>query len=207
MKKGKQSRDKTLQYLINLSDDDILEAMKEIEGYIDITLSDFRELYKMACNHAVERLMQHLKAKDIMTKDVIFVTKDTSSAEIAAVMARHGIAGVPVVDDRGEIMGMISETDFLSHMTSQDAKSFMGLISECLDNRGCIAVPMREETAEDLMTSPAITVSEDTPVSQILNIFAERRINRVPVLNSEKKLTGIVSRADALRAPLPLIKG
>ena len=192
-----------MKYLIDISDDDILEAMKQIEGYIDITLSDFRELYHVACHHAVDRLAHSVKARDIMTKDVISVRNDASSKEVAAVMARHGIAGVPVVGDEGRVVGMISEKDFLSHMTLQGAKSFMGLMAECLDNQGCIAVPVREQKAEDMMTSPAITVREDTSVSEIMRIFTERSINRVPVLNQEDILTGIVSRADALGAPLP----
>ena len=195
------------KYLIDISDDDVLTAMKEIGGYLDITFGDFKELYHVACSHALTRLMQSVKAGDIMTKKVISVKKQTSAKEIAEVMARHGVSGIPVIDDDEQVVGIISENDFLSRMGKKEVKSFMNIIARCLENKGCLAVPIRNQSAEDIMTAPVITASEDTPVSEIVNLFAEKKINRVPILSQEMKLVGIVSRADALQTVIPRIKG
>jgi CBS domain-containing protein len=62
-----------------------------------------------------------------------------------------------------------------------------------------VAVSIRAQNAEDIMTSPAITVSIDTTVKEIANIFTEKKINRVPVTNKEGHLVGIISRADVVR--------
>ena len=196
-----------MDYLIDISDADILEAMKEMKGYIDITFSDFKELYRFAVQHALERLTHFAKAREIMTREVIFVERKTLSKQVAELMSRRGISGVPVVGAEGKVEGVISEKDFMIHMGSKDTKSCMDLIAQCLGNKGCVAMPIRELRAEDIMTSPAITVSEETSVFEIVNIFAEQKINRVPVVNEEKKLVGIVSRADVLRTPLPRAKG
>lgn len=195
------------KYLIDISDDDVLTAMKEIDGYLDITFGDFKELYHVACSHALSRLMQSVKAGDIMTKKVISVNKQTSAKVIAEVMARHSVSGIPVIDDDEQVVGIISENDFLSRMGKKEVKSFMNIIARCLENKGCLAVPIRNQNAEDIMTSPVITASEDMPVSDIVDLFAEKNINRVPIISQEMKLIGIVSRADALQTVIPRIKG
>jgi CBS domain-containing protein len=195
------------KYLIDISDDDILTAMKEIDGYLDISFGDFKELYHIACSHALKRLMQSVKAKDIMTKKVVYVYEQTSSREIAKVMAKHNVSGIPVIDDGEQVVGIISENDFLSRMGKKEIKSFMNIIALCLEDKGCLAKPIRNQNAEDIMTSPVITANEETPVSDIVNLFADKKINRVPILSQDRKLVGIVSREDALKTVIPRIKG
>ncbi len=195
------------KYLIDISDDDVSTAMKEVGGYLDITFGDFKELYHVACSHALKRLMHSVKAKDIMTKKVVSVNKQTSSKEIAEVMARHSVSGIPVIDDDHHVVGIISENDYLSRMGKKDIQSFMSIVALCLQDKGCLAVPIRNQNAGDIMTSPVITASEDTPVFEIVNLFAEKKINRVPIISQEKKLVGIVSREDALQTVIPRIKG
>jgi CBS-domain-containing membrane protein len=188
----------------DISDDDIINAMKDIKGYLDITPGDFKTLYRLAYTHAIERLSHLFKASDVMTKKVFFVKKDAATEEVAHMMATQGVSGVPVVEDKGEVVGIISETDFLFHMGSKDTRSFMDVIAQCLRNKGCVALPIKKQKAEDIMTSPAVTVRPDTPVSEIAAIMTEKRINRVPVTDSEGKLIGIVSRADIVQTSCAL---
>lgn len=185
---------------IDISDADILDAMRVIPGYLDITPGDFKELYKFAYNHALSRITRFVKAGDIMTRDVISVEKDVSLKRVAELMARNAISGIPVVKKDKKVLGIISERDFLSRMGGKSPKSFMGVIAECLKGKGCVAVSIREQSARDIMTSPAITVGEETTVNEIAGIFTEKNINRVPVINPDGVLTGIVSRADIVRA-------
>lgn len=183
----------------DVSDEDIYAAMKEIHGYLDITPGDFKEVYLSAYRHALKRILSSIKARDIMTKKVFYVRKDTPLEEVADLLARKRIAGAPVVDERGKVAGVISEKDFLSRMGSKDPGTFMGVIAQCLKGKGCVAISVRAKKAEDIMTSPAITIFEDTPLREIAGIFTEKNINRTPVTDSQGNLTGIVSRADILR--------
>lgn len=185
---------------VEISDHDIYEAMKEIEGYLDITPGDFREVYKLAYGQAMKRITMSVRAGDIMTSSVFAVNGDLPLREVSQLMAAEGISGVPVIDGDNTVMGVISEKDFLSRMGGKDPKSFMGVVSECLKGKGCVALSIRAQKASDIMSSPAVTVHVDTTVGEIADIFTQRNINRVPVIDGQKRLIGIVSRADIVRA-------
>jgi len=191
-------------YPIDISDKDVLDAMKSIPGYLDITPDDFKEIFRFAYRHAIERITKSTVAKDIMSVKIISVTQDTPLKETAAKMAAHGVSGVPVIDDRGTVVGVISEKDFLSRMGAKKKRSTMDVIAQCLSSKGCVAMSMRTGAAKDIMTSPALTVSEKTPVFEIAAMFAEKSINRVPVTDKKGNLLGIVARADLFNAACAL---
>ena len=185
---------------IDLSEDDVMAAMKSMQGYIDITPADFNEIYNIAFRHAVDRLSGLVKAEDIMTQQVIAVTPDTLLIETARMMASANISGVPVINTDQTVVGIISEKDFLKKMgegmETETSGSFMGVIAQCLENRGCIAMPIKGKTAQDIMTSPVISAYPDTTISELSKKLADNRINRIPVITKQGKLVGIVSRGD-----------
>jgi CBS domain-containing membrane protein len=185
---------------IGLTDQDVYEAMKSISGYLDITPGDFKELYCHAYRHAVERISRSVLARDMMAREVVFVRLDTPLGEVAELMGRRGISGVPVTDEDERIVGVISEKDFLSRMGEAGPKSFMTVIANCLKAKGCIALPIRAKKAADIMSSPAIAVHEDTSYSEITALMALRAINRLPVTDGEGRLIGIITRNDLISA-------
>lgn len=185
---------------IDLSEADILSAMKSLRGYIDITPSDFREIYGIAFRHAVDRMAQGVRARDIMTAPVITVKPDTLLTETARKMADAGISGVPVVDAEGKVVGVISEKDFLAHMGAPKTGAFMQVIADCLAGGGCVAMPIRRKTAADIMTAPARTAPPDTPVSDLSKQMAEQNINRIPIVETSGRLMGIISRGDLIQS-------
>ena len=198
MSRNRGSEDTADNYRpVDISDDDIYDAMKEIPGYLDITPGDFKEVYRFAYQHAVERFSS-VKAGAAMVREVISVTRKTPLVQVAEAMARHGVSGVPVVEEGERVVGVISEKDFLTRMGEQDTETFMGVVAECLKGKGCVAVPIRGQNAEDIMTSPAVTVNEETSIMEIANIFTEKNINRVPVINQQDRLVGIITRADVV---------
>jgi CBS domain-containing protein len=196
------SPEKKICLTIEISDDDIFEAMKEIPGYLDITPGDLKEIYRFAYHHALHRITQSVKAADIMTARVFSVKRETPLREVAELMAKENISGVPVVDENARVVGIISGKDFLAHMGSGDKTHFMAVVAECLKGKGCVALPIRSQKAEDIMTSPAVTVEETTAVTEIAGIFTEKNINRVPVVDRDGNMLGIISRADIVRASL-----
>ena len=187
---------------IEIKDEDILEAMRAIPGYLDITPGDFKEVYRLAFQHALERLSREVTAAEIMTTDVVTVTPDTPVAEVAAAMGRRGVSGVPVVDAGQKVVGVISEKDFLTRMGVQDAKNFMSLVAGCLKTKGCMALPIKVTLAGDLMSSPAVTVAPDTPVKDIARLLTQKSINRVAVTGPDGRLLGLVSREDIVKATM-----
>jgi CBS-domain-containing membrane protein len=182
----------------DISDEDIFAAMQKIPGYLDITPGDFKEVYVLAYRQAQERLLRQVTAGEIMTREVAWVSVDTPLQQVAALMAQRGVSGVPVLDGAERVVGVISEKDFLRRMSSQGMSSFMVVVAECLRDKGCKAVAIRGRQADDLMSSPAVTITEDTPVREIIELFREKSINRAPVLDARGRLAGIVSRGDLL---------
>ena len=112
--------------------------------------------------------LPHLTAGDIMTSPVITVAADASTRHVAETLTRHAISGVPVVDQEGTLLGLISEHDLLTQTAA---------------------------VARDLMTTAVITVTEDSAADDVRRLLIDRRIRRVPVLR-EGRLVGIVSRHD-----------
>ena len=198
MKDSTEKKDLPLE--IEISDDDIYEAMKDIQGYLDITPGDLKDLYRLAYRHAHDRISKSVRARDIMTREVFAVRKTTLLTEVADVMASQGVSGVPVLDDGGRIAGVISGKDFLESMGAKDKNNFMAVVAECLKDQGCLQMPLRGKKAEDIMRSPAITVGEEATVTEIAAIFSSKKINRVPVTDKDGAIVGIVSRADIVRA-------
>ncbi len=188
----------------DISDDDVIKAMKGLNGYLDITPGDFKELYRHAYAQGIERISKLFHAADVMTREVNFVKKDTSTEEVAHIMAEKNISGVPVVDNDDNVVGIISKADFLFQMGSKDTQSFMEVIAHCLQNKGCTALSIRKQKAEDIMTSPAVNVRPEVTVSEIAAIMKEKKINRLPVVDEKGKLIGIVSRDDIVQASCAL---
>jgi len=179
---------------VDIENEDIIAAMKEMRGYIDITPGDFMEIYRFAYNHAVARIARSMSAEDVMTREVITVFEDTELNEAAERMAEANISGIPVVDTNHSVIGVISEKDFLERMGASPTGSFMGVISQCLKNKGCLVLPIRGKAAGEIMSTPAVTVGPDISLAEISQIFREKQINRVPVVDSAGKLIGIVER-------------
>ncbi len=185
---------------VDISDDDIFDAMKDIPGYLDITPGDFKEVYVKAYQHALTRLTRSVLTASVMNPDVIFVQENTPLKEVAELMAAKKISGVPVIDENRLVLGVISEKDFLEAMGAGQADSFMMVIAQCLLGRGCLAAPNKARVAKDIMTSPAVTVAPETPILEVADILSAKKVNRAPVVDSGGRLVGIVSRADVLKS-------
>ena len=185
---------------VDISDDDIFEAMRDIPGYLDITPGDFKEVYLKAYQHALMRLTRAILTESVMNREVIFVRKTTPLKEVAELMAARKVSGVPVLDDNGQVVGVVSDKDFLEAMGAGKADSFMMVVAKCLLGKGCLAAPHHARFAKDIMTSPAVTVKSETPILEVADIFTQKKINRAPVVDAEGRMIGIVSRADVLKS-------
>jgi CBS domain-containing membrane protein len=184
---------------VDISDNDVFEAMKSMDGYIDITPADFKEVYKIAYRYAMNRMYQNLRAEDVMTRSVIFVQNDTTLIEAADLMAEHNISGMPVVDLNRYVVGVISEKDFFQEMSHQSHISIMGVISHCLNNKGCVAISLKKMKVQEIMSSSPICVQKSSTITNISDVLDKNKINRVPVIDEEGKLAGIVTRTDIIQ--------
>jgi CBS-domain-containing membrane protein len=188
----------------DISDKDVLEAMKSIPGYLDITPADFRIIYLAAYRLAVKRLEQSVRAGDIMTHPVISLGPDASLAEAAEVLAGHRISGAPVVDGAGRVLGVVSEKDFLALMGASRGETFMRVVALCLGGQGCPGTSGRNRTVAEVMSAPAVTIGEGATLAEISALMTQKGINRLPVLDENGRLAGIVTRAALVTAACAL---
>ncbi|MGH3222466.1 MAG: CBS domain-containing protein [Streptosporangiaceae bacterium] len=138
--------------------------------------------------------------KDIMTTYVVAVRPSASFKEMAARLHEFRVSAFPVVDDEGKVLGVVSEDDLLAKEAV--ALTLAGMpaeISERIAHR--LHRSGREAdglTAGELMTSPAVTTTPDTPVENAARSMYNFRVKRLPVVNPDGRLVGIVSRSDVL---------
>jgi len=130
--------------------------------------------------------------KDVMTAEVVAVRRETTFKEMAVVLRRYRVSALPVVDDAGRVIGVVSEADLLA----KEALADPGVAAELLHHKD---VRKAEGlTAGDLMTRPAVTAAPEDPVEQAARMMHFMRVKRLPVVNSGGQLVGIVSRSDVL---------
>jgi len=118
---------------------------------------------------------------------------------VVRLLADHDISGLPVIQPDRAIAGVISEKDFLSKMGGGKAPSFMHVILQCIEHTGCIAADVRNLTAADIMSSPAVSTPGITPLFEVAEIMDRHTINRVPIIDEAGRLAGIVARSDLIQ--------
>ncbi|WP_240791159.1 CBS domain-containing protein [Roseomonas sp. AR75] len=145
--------------------------------------------------------MTNLRARDLMTSDVITVPPETPVMAMARVLADRGISAVPVVDAEGKVLGIVTEADLIRRLAGEADKP-TGWFASLFGNQERDAERYARThgvTARDVMTSEVVAVDPDTLASQIAHMMEDRGIRRV-VVTQDGRLKGIVSRADLLRA-------
>jgi CBS domain-containing protein len=139
-------------------------------------------------------------AEQVMTRKVIFVKEDDPLIEAVVKMAEYEISGLPVLNNEDQITGVISEKDFLVRMNKKKAPSFVQVLLQCADNSGCLIVPLKKLKVREVMSSPPITVKKETTMLEAANTLDRSNINRVPVIDDNNRLVGIIARSDLVQA-------
>jgi CBS domain-containing protein len=140
-----------------------------------------------------------MKASDAMTPRVITTTSDSSILEALRLMLEHKISGLPVVDGKGTLVGMVTEGDFLRRgETSTERKRPRWLEFIASPNRLASEYTRAHgRKVEDVMTSAVYTVTEDAPLDEVVNLMEKHRVKRLPVMRGDQ-IVGIISRANLL---------
>ncbi len=133
----------------------------------------------------------HSRVRDIMTTPVISVDRITPYKEIANMLAKHHIGGMPVLMLGRHVAGVVTDADLVAVAAKTHPKSGLALL-----HHGQRPTPL---TAEQLMTAPAITVHPDAPIASAARYMTEHRVRRLPVVDEDGTLIGIVSCRDLLR--------
>ena len=145
-----------------------------------------------------------MKVRDVMTQSVISVPPEMSLRDVARLLIDHQISGVPVVDEAGAVVGVVSEADLLVKQLSRPVSRRLPL--EWILGERHDPEELRHRaatTAAETMSAPAVTIDADRPLREAAAVMIDRSVNRLPV-TSTGRMIGIITRADLVRAYLRL---
>jgi CBS domain-containing protein len=145
-----------------------------------------------------------MQAKDIMTRNVFTVTLDMSIKELAKFLVQHNISGAPVVDDRGKLLGLITEKQLIEQNKKMHIPTVVTIMEAViyLESPKHFEDELKEIMAsrvEDLYLKDAPTVQEDTELDEIATLMTEGETQLLPVMRGDE-LVGIIGKADVVRA-------
>jgi CBS-domain-containing membrane protein len=136
----------------------------------------------------------HATVKDVMTTHVVAVRKNASFKDMAARLREHRVSAFPVLDEDNKVVGVVSEADLLT----KEAMEFgvPGKVNSMLRHRE--QAKAAAIVAEDLMTKPPVTIGPNEFVTHAARLMYARKVKRLPVVDADGRLIGIVSRTDVL---------
>ena len=143
-----------------------------------------------------------MKARDVMTAPPITVTPDARVSDVAALLLDRRISAVPVVDQNGRIVGIVSEGDLLRRAETGTERHRSKWLELLLDpsTKAAEFVKAHGAYARDVMTRDVVTAGPDADLAEIATLLESRHIKRVPVVENDGEVVGIVSRANLLHA-------
>lgn len=188
----------TTEHRIKISEDDITEGMKALKAYIDITPTDFKKLYEIVYAFAKKRILHEILAEDIMVKPVYTVRQTESLYALISFLAAHKISGSPVVDDSGALVGVVSEKDILRKMGYGQDIHLMQLLAAMLEKPVALDTNSGMVKIDKIMTAPALCLNLAETLIDIIKKFDGKAINRLPVVDNNNNVVGIITRANII---------
>lgn len=139
-----------------------------------------------------------LTVRAVMRREVPIAAPDTSIAELARLMVEHRVPGVPVIEN-GELVGIVTEADLIQREANIDAPSTFAFLDAIIEVDA--GAPFDEElrrvlatSAQQLMTSPVISIRDVGTVSELATLMLQHRINPVPVVDENRQIVGLATR-------------
>lgn len=138
-----------------------------------------------------------MKVRDLMTTDPLTATPEMLLKEAARLMVRNKVSGLPVISD-GELVGIVTEGDFLRQEANRDQPYRFSLLDALFGDGP--SEPPAVEAVSEVMTEHVITITPEASIGEAARVMANQRVKRLPVVDANGTLVGIISRADVVNA-------
>ncbi len=137
-----------------------------------------------------------MKAKDFMIKDVISLREDASVKTLLEVLMKHKIGGLPLVDQNNKLLGIVSDGDVLRYMNPKAFVSYYITYIEELDET---LKAKSESPVKGIMKKKVVFVREEDELEDVLKLLASHHFKKIPVVNENREVVGVISRGDMIR--------
>jgi CBS domain-containing protein len=146
--------------------------------------------------------------QEFMTPNPITAKASDSIEAVIKLIEEHRIRGLPVVDDHGQVIGVISEGDLLTREAPMQPPLYLTLLGSVIyfESPEKFHQHLKKSLGmqvQDVMSAEPVTTTPETPIAQVAQTMLEKRINRLPVVDADQKLIGIITRHDLIRALKP----
>lgn len=138
-----------------------------------------------------------MRVLDLMSTEVISVSCETTLREAARLMISAGVSGLPVTDDRGKLVGIVTEADFLEKELEREHPHRPGLLGALFDASSSLA---EAETVGEVMSEDVVTIGHDASLAEAARVMTSHRVKRLPIVDAEGNLRGVISRHDIVEA-------
>lgn len=180
--------------------EDFINALRELDSFVDVTLEDLVQINEIAQKHARLRQAEQLMVRDIMTTNVATVSGNTSLRIAAGILLERRISGLPVVDDENRLVGIVTEADFLCAMgipchhpahTLWQTLEWMFMHQPRPGN-----VPAR---VADIMTHETVATTGDKTLHDAIESMKRHNIKRLVVVGDMDQVVGMVTRSNLVQ--------
>ncbi|MDH0614095.1 MULTISPECIES: HPP family protein [unclassified Agrobacterium] len=185
---------------IGFSSTDLDEVLREYDEFIDIDRDALETILRKTELRSYRRRALHLDCESVMSRDVVGVAPDDSLRHAHALMRSHHFKALPVTNDSAEIVGIVTQTDFLEKASWRNGRPSIGFLQRLRLILSAASAP--NDTVKDIMTSPVKAVRPETPIEEAIIRFAEDGLHYLPVIDARGKMVGIVSQSDVMVAML-----
>ena len=173
-----------------LQEQDLQHALNTFGRYVDVRIEDLTELLQLTEQQAFTRMSNHLTAGQIMSRDVVTASPKTSIEFAWAMLAKHRLEALPIVDADHTLVGIVTLVDFLNQ------KSFARMPRR----RWNLSRGSRRRPLEHIMTAPVVSAREDTSILDLVLQLSHNSLHHLPVVDEQQHVIGIISQTDIINA-------
>lgn len=191
--------DPTAMQRVGISQDDLHQALKHFDSYIDVSEVDLDEIYKLAGMRSYQRKMGEILCADIMSRDLITAEYGTELEDAWAQLRFHKIKAMPVVDRAQRVIGIITLVDFLKRADLKTYATFQEKLVKFIRRSSCMTSD-KPEVVGQIMATPVFTARDDAHIVELVPLLSEQGLHHIPIVNAEKRLVGMVTQSDLIAA-------
>ena len=180
--------------------EDLNEVLKEYNQMLDVSREDLQIILQQTEMHAYRRRFGEITCADIMSKDVVSVQFGTELEDAWALLRKHKIKALPVVDRLERVIGIITQIDFMKHANLDVYEGFESKLRRFIQRTGRLH-SQKPDVAGQIMSTPAVTAKVDMHIIGLIPLMSQHIVHHhIPVIDSDRKLVGIVTQSDLVSA-------
>jgi len=179
--------------------EDLRAALAEMNEFIDVDERELGEIYNIAAARAFHREFGETTAAKLMNANPLTVEFGTDLEEAWALMHKHRIKALPVLDRGRHVIGIVTQSDFFRHARAEQFQSLGGKLRELLRPSPTIH-SQKPEVVGQIMSYPAITAGDGQRLPELALLLTKRGIHQLPVVDERNKLVGIITQTDLIAA-------